>query len=151
GGSRPIRRRCATRRSSRRCAVSMRSPRRGDPSSGTGDDADVSGVAGAEPLRKKRSAHRRGATMSIAPTRLAVAMVRPPQALVNRGFTDLHAEPDPSSERVDQAHYGERFTLLGREDEWYYAQGPDHYFGWIWEEHVDEVAPPERRIVGVVA
>ncbi len=89
--------------------------------------------------------------MTVAPTRLAVAMVRPPQALVNRGFTDLHAEPDPSSERVDQAHYGERFTLLAHEDEWYWAQGPDHYFGWIWEEHVDEVAPPERRIVGVVA
>ncbi len=89
--------------------------------------------------------------MSVAPVRLAVAMVRPPQALVNRGFTDLHAEPDPGSERVDQAHYGERFTLLGRDEEWYFAQGPDHYFGWIWQEHVDEVAPPERRIVGVVA
>ncbi len=89
--------------------------------------------------------------MSVAPVRLAVAMVRPPQALVNRGFADLHAEPDPGSERVDQAHYGERFTLLGREDEWFFAQGPDHYFGWIWAENLDEVAPPERRIVGVVA
>jgi len=68
--------------------------------------------------------------------------VRPPQALVNRGFADLHAEPDPGSERVDQAHYGERFTLLGREDEWFFAQGPDHYFGWIWAENLDEVAPP---------
>jgi cell wall-associated NlpC family hydrolase len=89
--------------------------------------------------------------MSIAPVRLAVAMVRPPQALVNRGFADLHADPDPGSERVDQAHYGERFTLLGRDEEWFYAQGPDHYFGWIWAEHLDEVAPPERRIVSVVA
>jgi cell wall-associated NlpC family hydrolase len=89
--------------------------------------------------------------MSVAPVRLAVTMVRPPQALVNRGFADLHAEPDPGSERVDQAHYGERFTLLGRDDEWFYAQGPDHYFGWIWSEHLDEVGPPERRIVSVVA
>ncbi|HKW78492.1 MAG TPA: C40 family peptidase [Candidatus Limnocylindria bacterium] len=89
--------------------------------------------------------------MSVAPTRLTVAMVRPPQALVNRGFADLHVEPDPGSERVDQAHYGERVTLLGRDDEWLFVQGPDHYFGWIWSEHIDEVAPPERRIVGVVA
>lgn len=89
--------------------------------------------------------------MSVAPVRLAVAMVRPPQALVNRGFADLHAEPDPSSERVDQAHYGERFTILGREDEWLYVQGPDHYFGWMWSENLDEVGPPERRIVGVLA
>ena len=89
--------------------------------------------------------------MRAAPARLAVAMVRPPQALVNRGFADLHADPDPSSERVDQAHYGERLTLLGRDEDWYFAQGPDHYFGWIWSEHIDEVGPPERRIVGVVA
>ena len=89
--------------------------------------------------------------MSLAPTRLAVSMVRPPQALVNRGFADLHAEPDPSSERVDQAHYGERLTMLAREDEWFYVQGPDHYFGWIWAEHIDEVGPQDRRIVGVVA
>jgi len=89
--------------------------------------------------------------MNIAPTRLAVAMVRPPQALVNRGFADLHADPDPGSERIDQAHYGERLTLLARDDEWLYVQGPDHYFGWIWSENIDEVAPAERRIVGVVA
>jgi hypothetical protein len=89
--------------------------------------------------------------VSLAPARLAVAMVRPPQALVNRGFADLHADPDPGSERVDQAHYGERFTLLGRDEEWFFAQGPDHFFGWIWAEHLDEVAPPERRIVSVVA
>lgn len=89
--------------------------------------------------------------MNVAPTKLAVAMVRPPQALVNRGFIDLHAEPDEGSERVDQAHYGERFTLLGRDGEWFFAQGADHYFGWIFGEFLDEVAPSERRIVGVVA
>ena len=89
--------------------------------------------------------------MNMTAARLSVAMVRPPQALVNRGFADLHADPDPGSERVDQAHYGERFTLLAREDEWFYAQGPDHYFGWVWAEHIDEVGPSERRIVGVVA
>ncbi len=66
-------------------------------------------------------------------------------------MTDLRAEPDDDAERVDQAHYGERLTLLGRAEDWYYAQGPDHYFGWVDAEHVDEVAPPERRIVGVVA
>src|SRR5439155_1643534 len=60
-------------------------------------------------------------------------------------------EKDPASERVDQAHYGERLVILGREDEWLFVQGPDHYFGWIWSEHLDEVAAPERRIVGVVA
>jgi hypothetical protein len=91
------------------------------------------------------------AGMNIAPVRLAVAMVRPPQALVNRGFADLHIDPDPGSERVDQAHYGERVTLLGREDDWFYVQGPDHYFGWLWSENIDEVGPVERRIVGVVA
>ena len=89
--------------------------------------------------------------MTVAPARLAVAMVRPPQALVNRGSADLHAEPDPGSELVDQAHYGERLTLLGRDDEWVYVQGPDHYFGWMWSEHLDEVGPSERRIVSVVA
>ena len=89
--------------------------------------------------------------MNVAPVRLQVAMVRPPQALVNRGFADLHAEPDESSERVDQAHYGERLALLAHDGEWFYAQGPDHYFGWINEEHLDEVAPVDRRIVSVVA
>lgn len=89
--------------------------------------------------------------MTVAPTRLSVAMVRPPQALVNRGFADLHAEPDDSSERVDQAHYGERFTLLARDGDWVYAQGPDHYFGWILTDFLDEVGAVERRIVGVVA
>lgn len=89
--------------------------------------------------------------MTTAPARLAVAMVRPPQALVNRGFVDLHAEPDEGSERVDQGHYGERFTLLAQEGEWTYVQGPDHYFGWIYAEFLDEVGPVERRIVGVVA
>jgi cell wall-associated NlpC family hydrolase len=87
--------------------------------------------------------------MSVASTRLAVAMVRPPQALVNRGLTDLRGEPDEDAELVDQAQYGERFTLLGREGEWLFAQGPDHYFGWLRAEHLDEVAAPERRIVGV--
>lgn len=89
--------------------------------------------------------------MKTAPVRLQVAMVRPPQALVNRGFADLHAEPDETSERVDQAHYGERLALLAHDGEWFYAQGPDHYFGWIHEEHLDEVAPVDRRIVSVVA
>ncbi len=88
--------------------------------------------------------------MTIAGPRLAVAMVRPPQALVNRGLTDLRAEPDEDSERVDQAHYGERLTLLTREDDWFYAQGPDHYFGGVQADHLDEVGAPERRIVGVV-
>jgi hypothetical protein len=89
--------------------------------------------------------------MTMAPTRLAVAMVRPPQALVNRGFVDLHAEPDEASERIDQAHYGERFALLAHDGEWVYAQGPDHYFGWVFADFLDEVGPVERRIVGVVA
>jgi cell wall-associated NlpC family hydrolase len=88
--------------------------------------------------------------VSIAATRLAVAMVRPPQALVNRGLTDLRAEPDEESERVDQAHYGERLTLLARDGDWFYVQGPDHYFGWVEADHLDEVGAPERRIVGVV-
>src|SRR5256885_6565950 len=53
--------------------------------------------------------------MNVARVRLQVAMVRPPQALVNRGFADLHADPDETSERVDQAHYGERFALLAHD------------------------------------
>src|SRR5438132_565009 len=57
---------------------------------------------------------------------------------------------DEDSERIDQAHYGERLTLLTREDDWFYAQGPDHYFGWVQADHLDEVGAPERRIVGVV-
>jgi len=89
--------------------------------------------------------------VTVTPTRLAVAMVRPPQALVSRGLTGLYRDPDEEAELVDQAHYGERFTLLGRMDDWFFAQGPDHYFGWLRAEHLDEVAPPERRIVGVVA
>jgi gamma-D-glutamyl-L-lysine dipeptidyl-peptidase len=89
--------------------------------------------------------------VTVAGVRLQVAMVRPPQAVVNRGFTDLRAEPDDGAERVDQAHYGERFTLLAHDDEWFYVQGPDHYFGWCREEHLDEVGPVDRRIVSVIA
>jgi len=89
--------------------------------------------------------------VSVAGARLAVAMVRPPQALVNRGVTDLRADPDDDAELVDQAHYGERFTLLSRDGDWFFAQGPDHYFGWLKVDHLDEVGAPERRIIGVVA
>ena len=88
--------------------------------------------------------------MTIAGPRLAVAMVRPPQALVNRGLTDLRADPDEDSERVDQAHYGERLTLLTREDDWFYAQGPDHFFGWVQADHLDEVTAARKPVLRFV-
>lgn len=90
-------------------------------------------------------------SLRTVPVRLAVAMVRPPQAIVNRGYADLRAEPDDDGERVDQAHYGERFTLLGQDGDWVYVQGGDHYFGWMHADFLDEVSAAERRIVGVVA
>ena len=64
-----------------------------------------------------------------APAR--VAMVIPHHGTVCVGVADLRAAPDESAERVDQAHFGERLTVLGGRDGWAYVQGEDHYFGWI--------------------
>src|SRR5687768_12304938 len=58
-------------------------------------------------------------------------MVIPHEGTVCVGVADLRATPDESAERVDQAHFGERLTVLGGRDSWVYVQGEDHYFGWI--------------------
>ena len=63
--------------------------------------------------------------------RTRVAMVIPHHGTVCVGVADLRAAPDASAERVDQAHFGERLTVLGGRDGWVYVQGEDHYFGWI--------------------
>ncbi|HEX4744565.1 MAG TPA: C40 family peptidase [Candidatus Limnocylindria bacterium] len=63
--------------------------------------------------------------------RTRVAMVIPHHGTVCVGVADLRATPDGSAERVDQAHFGERLTVLGGRDGWVYVQGEDHYFGWI--------------------
>lgn len=71
---------------------------------------------------------------TVAQTR--VAMVVPQRAKVTAGVADLRAQPDGSAERVDQAHLGERLTVLGDREGWVYVQGEDHYFGWIRSEDV---------------
>src|SRR5688500_4090515 len=58
-------------------------------------------------------------------------MVIPHEGTVCVGVADLRATPDESAERVDQAHFGERLTVLGGREGWVYVQGEDHYFGWI--------------------
>ena len=70
-----------------------------------------------------------------------VAMVIPHQGSVCVGVADLRATPEDSAERVDQAHFGERLTVLGGREGWVYVQGEDHYFGWIRSAHV--VQPTE--------
>lgn len=64
-------------------------------------------------------------------TATRVAMVIPHRGKVCVGVADLRATPDESAERVDQAHFGERLTVLGGRAGWVYVQGEDHYFGWI--------------------
>ena len=66
---------------------------------------------------------------TVAQTR--VAMVIPHHGTVCVGVADLRAAPDESAERVDQAHFGQRLTVLGGRSGWVYVQGEDHYFGWI--------------------
>jgi gamma-D-glutamyl-L-lysine dipeptidyl-peptidase len=58
-------------------------------------------------------------------------MVTPYIALAQRDIVDVRAEPRHDAELVDQAHFGENFTLLGERDDWRYVQGPDQYFGWV--------------------
>lgn len=62
---------------------------------------------------------------------------------------DLHAEPDASSELVDQVRLGERLTLLGRRDGWVHVQArEDHYFGWVRSEKLEQTDEvPEDRVV----
>lgn len=69
-------------------------------------------------------------------TATRVAMVIPHHGRVCVGVADLRATPGESAERVDQAHFGERLTVLGGRDRWVYVQGEDHYFGWIRSEEL---------------
>lgn len=80
---------------------------------------------------------------TVAQTR--VAMVIPRQGRVCVGVADLRATPDESAERVDQAHFGERLTVLGARERWVYVQGEDHYFGWIRSE---ELVQPTEIVTG---
>jgi cell wall-associated NlpC family hydrolase len=75
-------------------------------------------------------------------------MVSPPSARIGRDVADLRAEPRANAELVDQAHYSERVRLLGAAAEWYYVQGPDHYFGWL--RYADLAALPRRETKIVV-
>lgn len=87
--------------------------------------------------------------MSVTPD-TRVAMVRPPVAVVTGGVVPLRAEPDDSSEQVDQALYGERMTELAVRDGWRFVQGRDLYFGWIRAEQLARSAPASpHRLVAV--
>ena len=77
-------------------------------------------------------------------------MVRPAHAVVACGVADLRAEPEQEAELVDQAQYGERVTLLGARPGWAYVQGPDHYFGWIRDEHLMAAEVDALRILVAV-
>ena len=76
-----------------------------------------------------------------------VAMVRPPRARVSRPFADLHVDPDPASERVDQAQAGEVLAILAESNEWAYVQGEDHYFGWIRRGDIRPDTHPGRELL----
>ena len=88
--------------------------------------------------------------IAAAPPRLRVPMVRPAGATVARGVADLRAEPDDGADLVDQAQYGERLTLLGARPGWSYVQGPDHYCGWIRDEHLIAADLDAARILVAV-
>jgi cell wall-associated NlpC family hydrolase len=77
-------------------------------------------------------------------------MVRPPHAYVSSAIADLRAQPDGTSELVDQAHVGEALTLLGDTGDWAYVQGDDLYFGWIQRQNIRQDTPPSRQILVAV-
>jgi gamma-D-glutamyl-L-lysine dipeptidyl-peptidase len=81
----------------------------------------------------------------VAATR--VAMVRPPRAQVTRAVADLHAQPDGTSELVDQAQAGEMLTILGQSKDWAYVQGEDFYFGWMRRQHMRGDTHPGRELL----
>ena len=76
-------------------------------------------------------------------------MVAPPKALITVGIADLRAEPDDSSELVDQPHLTEMLTVLGERGDWRYVQGPDQYFGWVRADQIFEI--PGSNNIGIVA
>jgi hypothetical protein len=77
-------------------------------------------------------------------------MVRPPCGYVSAAVADLRGKPDGASELVDQAHVGERLTLLGESGDWAYVQGDDLYFGWIHRQDFRKDTHPSRRLVVAV-
>jgi cell wall-associated NlpC family hydrolase len=87
--------------------------------------------------------------MSVVPA-TRVAMVRPPVARVTGILADLRAQPDGSSELVDQAHAGETLTVLGDSGEWAYVQGEDRYFGWIRQQLIRRDPHPSRQLLVAV-
>lgn len=73
-------------------------------------------------------------------------MVRPPSVVTSVPVADLRAEPAAGSELVDQSHYGERLTVLGGRDVWLWAQGDDHYLGWIARADVSDLVERTTEI-----
>ena len=86
--------------------------------------------------------------MNVAAAR--VPIVRPLRAQVRCGLVGLHASADAESELVDQAAFGERMTILGRDAGWSYVQGEDGYLGWTPDAGLRLVAPSATDRIVVV-
>jgi len=74
-------------------------------------------------------------------------MVRPPRAQVSHAIADLRAQPEVTSELVDQAQAGEMLTILGESNDWAYVQGEDLYFGWIDRRYIRKDGHPGRELL----
>lgn len=63
------------------------------------------------------------------------------------GSAALRNAPEAGAEQVNQALFGETFTVYDEEEGWAWGQlAVDHYVGWMRADELAEAAPPTHRI-----
>jgi hypothetical protein len=63
------------------------------------------------------------------------------------GSAALRNAPESSAEQVNQALFGETFTVYDEHEGWAWGQlSADHYVGWMRADELGEAAPPTHRL-----
>jgi cell wall-associated NlpC family hydrolase len=66
---------------------------------------------------------------------------------VTAGSAALRNAPDAAAEQVNQALFGETFTVYDEHEGWAWGQlSADHYVGWMRADELGEAAPPTHRL-----
>jgi len=66
---------------------------------------------------------------------------------VRAGSAALRKAPEANAEQVNQALFGEGFTLYDEQEGWAWGQlDVDHYVGWMRADELGEATPPTHRV-----
>ena len=66
---------------------------------------------------------------------------------VTAGSAALRNAPEAGAEQVNQALFGETFTIYDEQEGWAWGQlAADHYVGWMRADELGEAAPPTHRV-----